>query len=58
VEFQQIARGTGVWLGQLSAKMALALLPLAYSVFCVWSSFDSSLVLQKLEKISRFLLLL
>ena len=59
VEFQQIAWGTGVWLGQLSLKWALALL--IFSLFCIlclviiWTALWSP---QKLEKISGFLLLL
>ena len=59
VEFQQIAWGTGVWLGQLSLKWALAVL--LFSLFCIlclviiWMALWSP---QKLEKNSGFLLLL
>jgi hypothetical protein len=57
VEFQRIAWGTGIWLGQLSLKWALALF--FFGLFCslclifIWMILYSP---ERLERISNFLL--
>ena len=57
VEFQRIAWGTGIWLGQFSLKWALALS--LFTLFCILCLAVIWMVLwspQRLEKISDFLL--